>query len=538
MFHKFSTNIAEITLPEKFNNPFRYTPHQLCLLAADEVRAYILTQEKWHEELNRGKMFGVLVVRNLDGEIGFLSAYSGLLDGANNHKYFVPAVYDLLTPESYFQQEEQEISQINQRIKSIENSQEYKNSLSHVKDAKDSAQKILSDFRARMQESKALRDSKRATQTLSQEEESQLIKESQFEKAELKRIIKRLQEQESELNIHVEHFEEQIKSLKQERKERSAALQEWLFRQFILLNSQGEKSDLVDIFRQFNNQLPPAGAGECAAPKMLQYAYENSMQPICMAEFWVGESPVGEVRHNGNFYPSCKGKCLPILTFMLQGVDIEKEMEVEPLSQIEILYEDDYIIAVNKPSGMLSSPGKVGGESVEEILEKQYSGIKVVHRLDMATSGILLLAKDMVTYKAMQSLFATRQVEKQYEAIIEGVPQPCEGEITLPLTSDYANRPAQKVDLENGKEAVTQYKLLESYTYKGRNVSRMLLKPLTGRTHQLRIHMAHNLSLGMPIVGDELYGKQEDRLMLHAFSVQFIHPITNKRVEIKVPTPF
>ena len=538
MFHKFSSNIAEISLPEKFNNPFRYTPHQLCLLAADEVRTYILAKEEWQEELNRGKMFGVLVVRNHDGEIGFLAAYSGLLDGANNHQYFVPAVYDLLTPQSYFQQEEQEISEINQRIKSIENSQEYKNSLFLVKDAKDSAQKILSDFRSRMQESKALRDLKRATQTLSQEEEALLIKESQFEKAELKRITKRLQEQEIELNTLVEPFEEQIKSLKQERKERSAALQEWLFRQFILLNSQGDKSDLVDIFRQFNNQLPPAGAGECAAPKMLQYAYKNNMQPICMAEFWVGESPVGEVRHNGNFYPSCKGKCLPILTFMLQGVDVEKEVVAEPLSQVEILYEDDYIIAVNKPSGMLSSPGKVGGDSVEDILQKRYPGIKVVHRLDMATSGVLLLAKDMVTYKAMQSLFATRQVEKQYEAIIEGIPQNCVGEITLPLISDYANRPAQKVDFENGKEAVTQYNLLDSYIYEGRKVSRMLLKPLTGRTHQLRVHMAHNLSLGMPIVGDELYGKQADRLMLHAFSVQFIHPVTNKRVEIKVPTPF
>ena len=538
MFHKFYENIADIPLPKKFNNPFRYTPHQLSLLAADEVRTYISGIEGWQEELSKGKMFGVLIVRNHEGEIGFLSAYSGLLDGANNHPYFVPAVYDLLTPKSYFQTEERAISEINIKIAEIESCQDYKQAQYHYKEELKAAQKKISDFRNRMQENKLLRDLKRKSTILTPEQEAELIKESQFEKAEFKRINKRFKEQELELKRDILFYEEQINSLKQERKERSASLQEWLFRQFKLYNSKGEKRDLVEIFHNFNKQLPPAGAGECAAPKMLQYAYINNLQPICMAEFWVGESPVGEVRHDGNFYPSCKGKCLPILTYMLQGVEIEEEENTDLSSQLEIIYSDDYIIAVNKPSGMLSAPGKTGGESVEEILQKNNPDVKVIHRLDMATSGILLLAKDIHSYKAMQMLFASRKVEKQYEAIIEGIPQKKEGEISLPLSSDYQNRPAQMVDLENGKEAITRYKVLESYRYGEREFSRLLLIPLTGRTHQLRVHMAHKLSLGMPIVGDEIYGKSDQRLILHAKSLMFIHPITQERIEIKHPSPF
>lgn len=538
MFHKFCENIADIPLPKKFNNPFRYTPHQLSLLAADEVRTYISGIEGWQEELSKGKMFGVLIVRNHEGEVGFLSAYSGLLDGANNHPYFVPAVYDLLTPKSYFQTEERAISEINIKITEIECCQDYKQAQYHYNKELKVTQKKISDFRNRMQENKLLRDLKRKSTILTPEQEAELIKESQFEKAEFKRINKRFKEQELELKRDILFYEEQINSLKQERKERSASLQEWLFRQFKLYNSKGEKRDLVEIFHNFNKQLPPAGAGECAAPKMLQYAYINNLQPICMAEFWVGESPVGEVRHDGNFYPSCKGKCLPILTYMLQGVEIEEEENTDLSSQLEIIYSDDYIIAVNKPSGMLSAPGKTGGESVEEILQKNNPDVKVIHRLDMATSGILLLAKDIHSYKAMQMLFASRKVEKQYEAIIEGIPQKKEGEISLPLSSDYQNRPAQKVDLGNGKEAITRYKVLESYRHGEREFSRLLLIPITGRTHQLRVHMAHKLSLGMPIVGDEIYGKSDQRLMLHAKSLIFIHPITQERIEIKHPSPF
>ena len=538
MFHKFSTNIADVALPKKFNNPFRYTPHQLCLMAADEVRTYISEREEWQEELMHGKMFGVLIVRNLEGEVGFVAAYSGLLQGVNNHPYFVPAIYDLLNPQSYFQIEEREISEINRKIKEIEISSDYKHSLLSLKEAADAANKVLTDFRAKMQRNKALRDYKRLSLQLTFDEENQLIKESQFEKAELKRLSKRFQEQEVELKRRVQIFEERINLLKQERKNRSADLQEWLFRQFVLCNATGKKEDLVEIFYKFNKQLPPAGSGECAAPKMLQYAYKNSLKPICMAEFWVGESPVGEVRCDGNFYPSCKGKCLPILTYMLQGLEVEEEKQTDASSQLEIVYSDDYLIAVNKPAGMLSVPGKTGGESVEEILQKRFPDIKVVHRLDMATSGVLLLSKDAFTYKEMQRLFAMRKVKKRYVAVIEGVPQNKEGEISLPLLADYNNRPAQKVDFEKGKEAITFYKVLESKKEEGKTLSRILLIPLTGRTHQLRVHMAHALSFGMPIVGDELYGKQDKRLMLHAQSLSFIHPITKERVEIKVLSPF
>ncbi|MBO5720849.1 MAG: RNA pseudouridine synthase [Bacteroidales bacterium] len=538
MFHRFAINISDISLPRQFNNPFRYTPHRLCLIAADEVRRYISSKKEWSEELSKGKMFGVLIVSNQKGEVGFISAYSGLLCGRNNHPDFVPPVYDLLTPDSYFQEEEQNISAINRDINEIESSECYKNALISLDTERVSSKQIIEEYRKQIQENKALRKKKRLA-TLSIEEEARLIKESQFEKAELKRITMRLKRREEELRSNVKQFEEKIDSLKQERKGRSAKLQEWLFRQFKMLNSLGEEQDLVDIFSKFNNQLPPAGAGECAAPKLLQYAYKNNLTPLQMAEFWVGSSPVGEVRQDGNFYPSCKGKCLPILNYMLEGLDVEEFNPKTLSAEITILYEDDYLVAVNKPAELLSVPGKTGGKSVEEIMQEKYFGAKVVHRLDMSTSGVLLFAKNDNVYKAMQTLFAMRKVEKHYEAIVEGVPREREGEISAPLLPDYANRPAQKVDYLNGKEAITKYKLIKTYIQgEGRKHSRLLLTPITGRTHQLRVHMAHPLLMGCPIVGDELYGKSDDRLMLHSVSVKFIHPITGQPLKIEAPLPF
>lgn len=338
-------------------------------------------------------------------------------------------------------------------------------------------------------------------------------------------------------------FTQRIAALAAERKQRSAALQEWLFTQFNVLNGRGEKASLLQIFATYTGTLPPAGAGECAAPKMLHYAYENNMQPLAMAEFWVGASPTGEVRRNGFFYPSCKSKCYPILSYMLQGIDVEEsalERGGDNLSAIKVVYEDDSLIVVDKPHGVLSVPGIVGGSSVQDWLRSTYKSndIFVVHRLDMGTSGLLVAARSMDVFKAMQGLFASREVEKRYVAMLNGVPQQCEGEITLPLMPDYDHRPCQKVSFEEGKPAKTIFKLLRNVQCGSSECALMSLQPVTGRTHQLRVHCAHHLGLNVPIVGDALYGATAERLMLHASYVAFRHPVSGRRVEFSSLAPF
>lgn len=504
------------------------------------MRNYIGTVDEWRNELAKGKMFGVLVVQNSYGELGYLAAFSGLLDGKNNHPYFVPPIYDLTSPSSYFKKEESAISAINSEIKDIENSSSYKDILERLNIETERVQRNVEEYRLLMQQHKTLRDIERKEITITPERQAQLIKESQFEKAELKRITQRENQRLEAIREELQKITDRIERLKNERKERSAQLQEWLFRQFVILNSKGEESNLIDIFYNYNKQLPPAGAGECAAPKMLQYAFKNGYKPIQMAEFWVGASPVGEVRVDGNYYPSCMGKCFPILTYMLKGMDVAKIKRENSFKaiDIEILYEDDHLIAVNKPAGLLSIPGKCSATSVEELMQERYPNARTIHRLDMATSGVLLLAKNISMYKAMQSLFARREVEKSYEAIVEGEPAKEQGEISLPLAPDYINRPAQRVDYERGKEAVTKYRVLNSFKKGDKIYSRMLLNPITGRTHQLRLHMSHPASLGVAIVGDEIYGTPDERLMLHATSLSFTHPLTKEAIKIEVKAPF
>lgn len=543
MLHNFRQDIQDISIPTTFNNPFRYRPHSLSVIATNEVRRYLSEHGEWAEELGQGKMFGVLIVSDKKNNIGFLAAYSGLLNGKNNHSYFVPPVYDLLSPTSYFQKEEAEITAINNEIVSIENCTDYISATKSLRDAQEWALNEENAFRELMRANKIKRDLNRKSSALTSEDVDKMIKESQFEKAELKRLLKRLNSEIELKRSEVLLYENKLSELKTERRERSLKLQTWLFSQYKMLNAKGNEKDLLEIFNDYNNTIPPAGAGECAAPKLLQYALKNGFKPLQMAEFWIGASPKGEVRKDGNFYPSCKSKCEPILNFMLQGIEVDKTpFECNNiLSNLEVLYEDEYLVAINKPSGILSVPGKIGGESVEEVLRKRYSDndeIFVAHRLDMATSGILIAAKSIKMFKEMQKLFSKRQVEKSYEAIIEGVPELSEGEISLPLISDYEHRPMQKVDYEHGKEAITKYKVLSVVDIDKKQCARLLLKPITGRTHQLRVHMAHSLSFGMPIVGDELYGNSGERLMLHASSISFVHPITEEKVCINSKAPF
>lgn len=542
MIHFFKQNIEGISLPEKFTFPFHYTPHPLTRIAADEVRSYLSTRLDWQDEIGKGKMFGVLIVRTSDGGIGYLAAFSGNLAGSNMHDFFVPPVYDLLNPDGYFRKEESEISALNRRISDISRSDSYLMAKKEQEEIKIQASSSLASAKEELKRGKKERDEKRANGNLSSEELDALVRESQFQKAEYKRLENSWKERLNEVEHKVKAFDTEILQLKQERKTRSAALQLWLFKQFDMFNAKGEHKDLCEIFKDTPQGLPPAGAGECALPKLLQYAYLYGLQPLAMGEFWCGMSPKDEIRHDGYFYPSCKGKCEPILKHMLVGLDVEPNPLAEDLfkdTPLKILYEDEWIVAVEKPSGMLSVPGKNDLDSVQQRLRLMYpdaTGPLVVHRLDMATSGILLAAKDKDVHARLQSQFETRSISKEYIAILDGVPSQEFGIIYLPICLNPLDRPRQMVDFENGKPAITEYKV--ECIKDGR--AKVVFKPHTGRTHQLRVHSAHVSGLGCPISGDELYGNPDSasRLCLHASRLVFRHPVSDKEIEIVSPCPF
>lgn len=536
--HYFADSISLLSLPEKFTYPFHYTPHPLCVAAAAEVGRYLEAKGEWQAELQKGKMFGVLIVRTGEGKVGYLAAFSGILAGKNQHAYFVPPVYDVQDPDVFFRIEEERISEINNRIEELQSDVRYKDCKQRLADEMVLAGQVLDEIRERMKAAKEKRDRLRSAVT--QVDPEQLIRESQFQKAELKRQKQYWKDHLASLQAEIEVYETEIERLKEERKTRSATLQQWLFKQFRMLNARGEERDLCDLFTDTVQKTPPAGAGECAAPKLLQYAYRNGWQPLAMAEFWWGDSPKNEIRRHGYYYPACKGKCGPILKHMLQGLHVEEnplEADVHRDTELEIVYEDEWLSVVNKPAGMLSVPGKSDVDSVYGRVRRMYpeaTGPMIVHRLDMATSGLILIAKTKKVHQNLQAQFKNRTVCKRYVAWLDGIVKEKEGRIELPLRPDPEDRPRQVVDAVHGKPAVTDYTVLHYHL--GRTFISFI--PKTGRTHQLRVHSAHLLGLNAPIVGDELYGKKANRLYLHAEYLGFVHPVSGGYVEIEKESGF
>lgn len=539
MFHSFQTSIAGIELPRLFTYPFHYTPHPLCVMAAGEVQAYINKQTRWKEELDKGKMFGVLIVRTSNGQTGYLAAFSGNLCGSNSHSFFVPPVYDLLKPDGFFKIEEEQISAINHQIGQLQNCDRYLELQQKMERETVSSQQALSEARKVLKAAKEKREQRRLHRP-NENEQAAMIRESQYQKAEFKRLERYWKEQISEIKTEMESFSSRIEALKAERRNRSAALQQKLFQQFNFLNAKGETKNLCAIFEETVQKTPPAGAGECAAPKLLQYAYLSGLSPIAMAEFWWGESPKTEIRHHGYYYPSCRGKCEPILRHMLQGLNVEPApSERYSLSQNmpEILFEDQWLLVLHKPEGVLSVPGKSEEQSIYSLLRARYpeaTGPLVVHRLDMATSGLLLAAKTQEVHRHLQAQFENRSIKKRYIALLDGILSEEEGVIDLPICSDYLDRPRQMVNEELGKTAITRYRVMD----RKNGQTRIAFFPLTGRTHQLRVHAAHPLGLNCPIVGDELYGRKAERLYLHAEYLEFIHPVSGQRMVIEKKAEF
>ena len=563
ILHPFHISSTGTDFPEKMNNPFDYEPHPLCIQICKELQTYLENKKEWREEIDRGKMFGILIV-----EGGYLAAYSGQIGGRSDWDDFVPAVFDYLQPDGYFKTHEAEITRINESILRLEKDERMLKARTLIADLFAQRQQAIAGFQEKMKEKKAQRDLRRQQGNLSAEEEQAMTKESQFMKAELRRLKKSLAEK-TTLETEYEDYQDNISRLKQLRKQLSDALQQWLFAQFRMLNAQGEEKDLLEIFRdtaledQPNLSLlskraalkmvPPAGSGECCEPKLLQYAFRHHLKPLQMAMFWWGESPKEEIRHHLQFYPACNGKCKPILRWMLPEVNTMLNHASQPLT-LETLYEDRELAVICKPAGMLSVPGKESGvTSVYSIMRRKYpeaTGPLIVHRLDMATSGLMVIAKTEFAYHRLQKQFASHQIQKKYVAIVcakEGSIQP-EGLLSLPLMPDYLDRPRQIVNHEQGKEAITEYKVLGNAENnalgnkesEGNNQHlRLALYPQTGRTHQLRVHCAHREGLNAPILGDPLYGcEKASRLYLHAESIRFTHPLSGKEIFIERKADF
>ena len=538
-FHLFDGDVAAVELPRQFTCPFCYEPHRLALMAVEQVQHYVASRTDWADEMGAGKMLGVLVAIDGDGRLGYLAAFSGNLAGSVHHDFFVPPVYDLLDPQGEFKQGEAQIAAINHEVERLEKSPEWVRLQQREADAQRKIADEIGKFKALMALHKQQRDERRAAGNLTAGEQEELLNQSRFEKAELKRIRQRLEAQLQEIRDEMDVFCRHINELKSRRKAMSETLQERIFRLFVVSNARGEKRDLVEVFKPLGT-LPPAGAGECCAPRLLNYAYINGLRPVCMAEFWWGASPVGEVRHHGHFYSACRSKCKPILDFMLQGLDVEDnrlEMPMEDKTPLDVVYDDRWLTVLNKPSGMLTVPGK----ALEDSLLTRYQtafpeahGPVVVHRLDQETSGLVVFAKDKATHKALQQQFENHTIKKRYVALLDGKVAHDDGLIDLPLMPDVYDRPRQRVDHDQGKPATTRYRVLE----RSGGMTRIALEPLTGRTHQLRVHCSHPQGLNCPIVGDRLYGTTSTRLMLHAQSITLVHPATGREMTLETPPEF
>lgn len=554
-FTPFKGSIDGIDLPERFNFPFYYSPHPLCVLAAKELQHYITSEANWNHNFGLiegqdglviGKMFGVMVVQKESGELGYLSAFSGKLAGVNHHPGFVPPVFDILEEDGFFRKGEAIVNGINAQIEKLENSESFIQIKKQLEEESKLCILQLGEQRELNSKAKQKRKESRSQSKARMGTEQfhshlkELGNESVQQQYQLKDLKKYWKNRLSIIQNELDVIQIEIDQLKEERKLLSNSIQQEIFRHYSFLNQKGEQKDLCEIFERTSEINPPAGAGECAAPKLLQYAFLNKLKPISIAEFWWGESPDAEVRKHGHFYPACRGKCEPILSHMLEGMEVDANpMLTNPAlgKELETVFEDEYIVVINKPAEFLSVPGTNIQDSVYDRMKLKYPDAKgplVVHRLDMSTSGLMLIAKTKEVHKNLQRQFTNRNVKKLYVAILDGIIDSDEGTIDLPLRVDLDNRPQQLVCYEHGKRAFTTWKVLERFE----NKTRIQFSPITGRTHQLRVHSAHPAGLNTAIVGDDLYGEKKDRLYLHAEQIEFRHPITKEKMCISFPADF
>ncbi|REH47474.1 RluA family pseudouridine synthase [Tenacibaculum gallaicum] len=534
----FSSDISNIELPKKFDYPYNYYPHILAQIAAEELQEYLTNQNHFSHNFGiktpedaevLGKMFGVLIVQQQDGTLGYLAAFSGKLADSTQHQHFVPPVFDVLDTNEFYLKTEEQLNELTHKIVSLENASEFTEVKKVYQKTKQLYEKLLADEQSKIKQRRKLR------KKLGQQNNQLNINEEFY----LREYEVYLNDKIAPLKKTYHTKQQQVDQLKEQRANLSAWTQQEIFKKYAFLNYQGESQNLLAIFKDTTQNIP-AGAGDCCAPKLLQYAYKHQLKPVCMAEFWWGKPLLTSIRKHQNYYPACTGKCKPILTHMLQGVTVKENPLVAQLKEekeISVIYEDVDLLVINKPHELLSVAGKEIKDSVFSRIQKLYpnaTGPLVVHRLDMSTSGILLIAKNEDTYKALQVQFINKTVQKRYVALLEGVLKDKKGIIELPLRVNLNDRPKQLVCYQHGKKALTQWETVEVLN----NKTKVHFYPVTGRTHQLRVHAAHHLGLNTPIIGDDLYGKKADRLYLHAEKITFVHPTSKKQVSFTSPVPF
>jgi tRNA pseudouridine32 synthase / 23S rRNA pseudouridine746 synthase len=476
-----------------------------------------------------GKMYGVLLVETTTGEYYSIKAFSGLLNSEAVVAGWVPPIpgRDRVATEEAATLAA--LATMKQELIDLDRTTERARYRAISAEFVDRVKQLSIEHRQR----KAFRQQQRAyyESTLTNVELTaaldQLIAQSCQDGRERDRL-----KQERDAILHplkaiLDQNDDRIRELKQRRKLRSRQLQTQMHDAYQLMNFLGTSSSL----RALMPAGIPTGTGDCCAPKLLHYAASHQLKPIAMAEFWWGEN--SQDKCQGEFYGACQERCQPLMGFMLAGLSPQS-----PNLALPIIYEDEYLIAVNKPAGLLSVPGRTIDlqDSVLTRLQQLYPEIYTVHRLDRDTSGILLLARDKLTYRHLSQQFEDRQIHKIYEAILGGIVEIEQGSIDLPLWGDPLDRPRQQVDFNLGKPSLTKFQVLgqiDGYT-------RIEFMPVTGRSHQLRVHAANAQGLGVCILGDRLYGFQAnvERLHLHARELSFTHPHTLERISLQTQCPF
>ena len=553
-FHPFAH--AGLPVPEELDYPHHYQPRPLAVAAAQDLQRYLDRQTDWSYEFGRGqqpevgaqgKMFGVLVVEDQEGQFGYLAGFSGKLADSNHLPGFVPPVYDVLVADGFYKRGEKEVNAVNARVDALENDEVLADLRQRLAAAEEEAEMVIAAERRQYKEGKRNRKTLRQTAREQLDEtaftayEQDLAAESIAANFRLKDLLRYYDGFVGRARARVALFTDEIARLKDLRSRMSNDLQHRIFAEYRFRNARGETQDLTELFKDTPFVVPPAGAGECAAPKLFQFAYRNGYRPLALAEFWWGQSPRSEIRRHGFFYPACRGKCKPILGHMLQGLPVAANPLLDnPAAgkELPIVYEDDVLLVVNKPHGFLSVEGKEISDSVQRRMRERYptaTGPMIVHRLDMSTSGLLLLTKTKEAHKMLQQQFFKRSIKKRYVAVVDGVVTGDHGFIDLPLRGDFEDRPRQIVCAEHGKTSRTEWRVIERMP-EGR--TRLHLWPVTGRTHQLRVHCAHPQGLNAPIVGDELYGQATGRLQLHAEWICLMHPETRAELVFSVAAEF
>ncbi|MGF1756072.1 pseudouridine synthase [Vibrio makurazakiensis] len=545
-FTQFHCDVSDIQLPERFTFPYYYSPHRICEIALNEVQEQLLKSGVSQNSI--GNMFGILVVENEAKQLGYLLAHSGELHLTTSQtEAFVPLFVPQVFNESAFAMSSKplkaKIAAANLKLKEHQKHIVDNDNLNKLEQLRILSEAKLKQMQDATAEGKKLRKQRRkeAEGSLDPAALTQLISdlgnESSREKRELKALKLEnqlsLQNLESEINTE----QEALDALTHKVTHLQTELESLRLQHFQFSNKVQEQKSLHELLA---GQPALTGTGECCAPKLLNYAYLNKLKPIAMVEFWWGLPPKAEIRQHGNLYPVCQSKCFEILEYMLEGVALEDNPLIVTPSigkKFEVVYQDDVMIVVNKPAEFLSVPGKFIEDSVYTRIKAQFpeaTGPLIVHRLDMSTSGLLVLALTPETNKNIQQQFINRTVEKRYTALLDGKVEGDSGIITLPLAGDINDRPRQLVCYENGRHAETKWQVIE----RTNNQTKVHLYPKTGRTHQLRVHCAHPQGLGVPITGDDLYGFKLNRLHLHAGYLKLKHPVSGKELEFEVPSEF